>query len=181
MRSFMKTALLVALGMTTLAIAGRAQQPSEAKKEEAKLSKATFMVTGLHCPPCTKTVETSLAKAKGVRSIHVDWKTKMAHVEFDEKVAPAQQVAQLIAAIPHMMGGDMHYAGWLALKTPDAKDPAKAKKAQEALSKIEGVKQVTVYPAQQALGVAFDAKKGKLTTSELLAKLKDAGVQAEPM
>jgi len=167
--------------MATLFGTTRAQPPSDSKKPEAKLSKASFMITGLHCPPCTKTVESSLSKTKGIRSISIDWKTKMARVEFNEEVVPAQQVAQLIAATPHMMGGDMHYAGWLALKSPEVKDQAKAKQAQEVLSKVEGVKQVALYPEQQSLGVSFDVKKGKLKTSDLIAKLKEAGIKAESL
>jgi copper chaperone CopZ len=147
--------------------------------KEPKTTKATFMVTGLHCPPCTKTVEDSLSKAKGIRSIKVDWKTKLAHVDFNEEVLPAQRVAQLLAATPHMMGGDMHYAGWLAIKLPEAKDPAEAKLAKESLSKAEGVKQVTLYPDEQLIGVSFDPKKGKLATKDLISKLKVAGIKAE--
>src|SRR5262245_41393485 len=93
-----------------------ADDPAATPKPENAATKATFLVTGLHCPACTTTVESSLKGVKGVRSIKVDWKTKNARVEFDESVLSAQHLARQIAATPHMMGGNMHYAAWLALK-----------------------------------------------------------------
>ena len=60
-----------------------------AADETAALVKATYSVTGLHCPPCTRTVESSLMKVKGVKSFKVDWQTKSAKVEFDEKESRA--------------------------------------------------------------------------------------------
>src|SRR4051812_33733303 len=59
-------------------------------------TKATFLVTGLHCPPCTTTVQSSLARVKGVKSVTVDWNTKNAKVQFDESVLPAQALAAAI-------------------------------------------------------------------------------------
>src|SRR5262245_3500641 len=81
----------------------------------AEPTKATFLVTGLHCPPCTSTVQGSLSRVKGVQSVSVDWNTKNAKVVFDESVLPAQALAAAIEGTPHMMGGGMRYGGWLAL------------------------------------------------------------------
>ncbi len=170
-------ALLLASGFLA-AIAAAAEPPQESKRDPETI-KATYLVTGLHCPPCTKTVESSLRRIKGVRSATVDWKTKQARVEFDEAVLPAQQLARLIAETPHMMGGDMQYAGWLALKAPEVKDDATAKRAKEALGELEGVKRVAAYPAQNSVGVLFDAK-GEVTSRQLVEALKAAGFEAEP-
>ncbi len=145
---------------------------------EPKLTEATFLITGLHCPPCTRTVETSLNHVKGIKAIKVDWKTKAAHVEFDETLVPAQSVAALIAATPHMMGRNLHYAGWLALKVPSLKDQAQGQLIQETLSKLSGVKRVAPYPDQHAIGIAFD-EKGKLTSEEIVAALAAGGIAAE--
>jgi copper chaperone CopZ len=151
------------------------EKPAAAPQKPA-LSKARFLITGLHCPPCTTTVEQSLKKAKGVRSIKVDWNTKNAVVEFDESVVPAQKVASLIAATPHMMGNDMRYGGWLALKVAGVDDEKVAAKAKEALGKVKGVSKVVVYPRQGSVGVAF-TNDGKVTTQELLSALEAAGLK----
>ena len=68
------------------------QQPTPAAKTD--LTTATFLMTGLQCPPCTQTIESSLRGAKGIRSVKVDWKTKAARIEFDETILAAQQVGQ---------------------------------------------------------------------------------------
>lgn len=170
--------LVLGLSSATLGAATWAQQDSPPKKAESKSTKATFMVTGLHCPPCTRTVESSLAKVKGIRAVKVDWKTKNARIEFDEQLVTAQQVGKLIANTPHMMGGNMHYGGWLALKIPEVKDEASANRAKTALGKVKGVKLVATVPDQHAVRVLFDAK-GELTTQHLIAGLKEAGFHAE--
>jgi copper chaperone CopZ len=173
-------AAVLGLSLATLSAAAWALDDSPQKNSESKSTKATFVVTGLHCPPCTRTVESSLAKVKGIRAVKVDWKTKNAHIEFDEKLVSAQQVSRLIANTPHMMGGNMHYGGWLALKAPEVQDEASAKRAQAALAKVKGVKSVKTYPAQHAVSVLFDGK-GELTTQELIATLKEAGFQAKQL
>src|SRR5262245_54921686 len=79
----------------------------------AEPTKATLSITGLHCPPCTSTVQGSLSRVKGIKSVVVDWNKKNAKVEFDESVLPAQALAAAIETTPHMMGSGMRYAGWL--------------------------------------------------------------------
>ena len=96
-------------------------------------------------------------------------------IEFEEQVVSAQKLSSLIASTPHMMGRGMTYGGWLALKVDGVQDAATAAKAKETLSGVKGVANVVVYPKQQSVGVAFDGK-GHITTNELLAALKEAGL-----
>lgn len=154
-----------------------AESESTGKTPAPQTVKATFLLTGLHCPPCTATVEQSLKSVKGVKSVKVDWKTKNAKVEFDEQQIGAQQIAGRIATTPHMMGSNMHYSGWLALKVPDLAVEGNAEKAKEALMKVTGVSKVSLYPQQKSAGVAFDAK-GMVTTTQLIAALQEAGLEA---
>ena len=140
-------------------------------------TKATYVISGLHCPPCTKTVETSLQKAKGVRSVKVDWTSKLATVEFDESVLPAQALAQAITDTPHLMGGNLKYGGALSLKVPDLKDEATGKKATEALSKVAGVTTAKADPAQHTVAIEF-SNQGKVTSRQLIDALAAAGLKA---
>ncbi|MCI0335253.1 MAG: cation transporter [Planctomycetes bacterium] len=174
------TKILILAGTVLLGLVATtfADEPHRAAGEEKEATKAMFLITGLHCPPCTRTVESSLSDVKGIRSIKVDWRTKNARVEFDEAVLPAQKVAQLIAATPHMMGSNMHYGGWLGLKVPALKDDATVKQVKEVLSKVKGVKQVATYPTKHSVGVAF-AAKGDLTSAQLIEALTKAGIKAE--
>ena len=154
--------------------------PPPATKEQpvaAPTIKATFLITGLHCPPCTSTVEQSLKSIKGVKSVKVDWNTKNAKVEFDEQQVAAQQIAGRIATTAHMMGGTMQYGGWLALKVPDVAAEGSAEKAKAALSKIKGVSTVSIYPQQKSVGVAF-AAQGTIKSSQLVDALKEVGLES---
>lgn len=173
-----KSFIAFSVAAALVATAAVAQEPTQNTQAEREPTKATYLVTGLHCPPCTSTVERSLQRVKGIRSIKVDWKTKNAQIVFDESLIPAQRVAQLIGTTPHMMGSNMHYGGWLALKVPALKDAASAKQIKDVLSKVEGVQQVATYPSQNAVGIAFDAK-GKLTSAQLIDVLNKAGIKSE--
>jgi copper chaperone CopZ len=178
-RIWVAMTLLVSLSVAALSPLP-AQQTAPAKEpsaaEKPTLSKARFLITGLHCPPCTSTVERSLKSAKGVRSIKVDWSTKNALVEFDESVIPAQKVAKMIAGTPHMMGNDMRYTGWLALKVADVDKDEIAAKAKESLGKVKGVAKIAIYPKQGSVGIAF-TDDGKVTIRDLLSALEAAGLK----
>jgi hypothetical protein len=76
-----------------------------------------------------------------------------------------------------MMGAGMRYGGWLALKVPSIKDQASGDKAKEALSKVDGVRSVAVYPAQQSAGVLI-AGNGTLTSKQLIEALSKDGIEA---
>ena len=141
------------------------------------LTKATYLLTGLHCPPCTQTVQRSLAGTKGVRSVTVDWNAKNAKVEFDESILPAQVLAQKIASTSHMMGGNMHYSGWLLLKVPSITDARSGKVAKDILLSSEGISQVALYPEQHSLAVQFSSK-GKLSSKDVIKLLSLSGVEA---
>ena len=140
-------------------------------------TKATYTISGLHCPPCAKTVESSLKKLKGVRSAKVDWATKSAKVSFDESTVSAQQLAEAIATTPHMMGSGMRYGGWLALSVPGIKDDATAKQAETSVRDVKGVSKVSASPAQHTLSVQF-SKDGRLSSKQLIDALDAAGFKA---
>ncbi len=89
--------LSIVFGAFTVALSAQEQDPTTPRSSTP--TKATYLIGGLHCPPCTRTVETSLKKIDGVRSVEVDWKGKYARIEFDEAVLPAQRVGQLIAPL----------------------------------------------------------------------------------
>ena len=162
-----------------LALAGSAfgADPPASEAPAPLMVKSTFLITGLHCPPCTATVEQSLMSVKGVKSVKVDWATKNAKVEFDERQVPAQQIASRIGSTSHMMGGTLKYGGWLALKVPDVAAEGNADKAKAALAKVKGVSTVSVYPQQKSVGVSFTAQ-GSVTSAQLVEALKSAGLEA---
>ncbi len=150
---------------------------SAKSKDPHQVVQATYMITGLHCPACTRTVESSLGHVDGIRGVKVDWKTKNARIEFDESILPAQKVARLIADTPHMMGKNMHYDGWLALKVSEIENAESTKPVADALQKLEGVKHVTAYPKQHSVTVQFDSK-GQVTDAQLISALAKAGFHA---
>lgn len=175
----MRFYLFASLTCLALVNFARADEPAKepVKADPPKAIKSTFLITGMHCPPCTSTVERSLKSLKGVQTVKVDWNTKNAKVEFDEQQITAQQIAGRIGSTSHMMGRSMTYGGWLALRVPDVEDVGKAAKAKEALLKVKGVSDVAVYSKQKSVGIAFDGK-ANLTSAQLIETLKEGGFEA---
>jgi len=169
---------ILSMAFVSISAIAQAQAQDQPRTSGSTTTKATYIVTGLHCPPCTQTVESSLSRASGIRSIKVDWQKKTAQIEFDESVLPAQRVAQLIAGTPHLMGGNLKYAGWLALRVPGLNDAATAQAAKVALDKLPGVTRVATYPAQRSLSVAF-GPQGAVTSRQVIDALGAAGFKAE--
>jgi copper chaperone CopZ len=167
--------MLLAAGLLLTASSTFAEDPAVGKPNTA--TKATFSISGLHCPPCTRTVESSLRKQAGVKAVKVDWATKSAKVEFDESVLPVQQLAAAVAATPHMMGGGLSYGSWLALSVPGIKDDASAKMAEMTVHDIKGVTGVGASAARHTLSVQF-AKDGSVSSKQLIAALDAAGFKA---
>lgn len=166
--------VLIAFSLITAA----AWSLSAYAQETAKpTSKATLSITGLHCPPCTGTVQSSLSRVKGVKSVTVDWNKKNAKVEFDESVLPAQALAAAIEGTPHMMGGGMRYAGWLALSVPTLTDDASGQKLKDVVGKVEGVKSVAVYPSQHSASVLLSGK-GSTSSQQIIDTLAKEGIIA---
>jgi hypothetical protein len=106
----------------------------------------------------------------------VDFKGKYATAEFDETVISAQEVARAMLGTPHMMGRDMQYGGLLVLSVAGVNDQATGKKATAALSKVDGVARVTLYPQQEAVGIEF-GDKGNVTSKQLIEALEAAGLK----
>lgn len=171
----MRKLLIIAACAVALGVAFHSPVCSD---EPAKApTKATFLITGLHCPPCTATVQGGLSRVKGVKSLSVNWNTKKAIVELDESVAPAQALAAAIEGMPHMMGGGMRYAGWLALSVPTLTDEASGQKVKETLAKVVGIKTVAVYPLQHSAAVLFSGK-GSVSSQQVLDALSKEGIEA---
>ena len=176
MKQIFLMCVMAVAGMSIVPADEKATAPEQKTGQESELVKSTFLITGLHCPPCAQTVEESLQGIKGVKSAKVDWKTKNARIEFDELTISAQQLSGKIATTAHMMGGDMKYSGWLALQVADLKesDDAEWDRLKDALGKVEGVKQVVAYKSKSGVGVRF-ATKGELTSLKLITAMTDSG------
>lgn len=173
----MRTILVIAaVGMLALSVQATGQE-SKTQPAKGELTKAVYWVPNQHCLECATALEGSLKKVAGIKSTAVNFPTKWATVEFDESVISAQEVSRAMFQAPHAMGANMKYGGYLMLSVPDAKDKATQTKATTALGKVEGVAKAAYYPQTKAVAIQF-ADKGKVTSTELLKALEDAGLKA---
>lgn len=175
----MRTLLFLAtatVGVMTLAAASGAQE-SKTQPAKGEPTKAVFWVPNQHCMECATALEGSLKKVAGIKSTAVNFPTKWATVEFDESAISAQEVSRAMFQAPHAMGANMKYGGFLMLSVPEAKDKATQAKATAALGKVKGVAKAVYYPQTKAVTIQF-ADKGRVTSTELIKALEDAGLNA---
>ncbi|HEV3138043.1 MAG TPA: hypothetical protein VGZ26_09060, partial [Pirellulales bacterium] len=76
------------------------------------------------------------------------------------------------------MGGGMKYSGSLALSVPAIRDKDTGKAAADTLRKLAGIAKVDVFPSTHTLTVQFK-DGGKLTSSQLVDALDQAGIKAK--
>ncbi len=98
----MKKYTLGILVAGTLALGGLAvlstQMPSYAKDNsatatQAKQTKAQFAIENMTCATCPISVRTAMKRVDGVKSVDIDFSTKIATVVFDSSFTNAQSVA----------------------------------------------------------------------------------------
>ncbi len=87
-------ALLVLFG-----VAGYAQHDhGHGQKKETPKGHAMISVPTIQCETCVQTVEAAVKKVEGVKSVKVDLKEKIAHVNFDAEKTNQQKIEKAIAA-----------------------------------------------------------------------------------
>jgi len=87
---------IAALAVTLLFVAGF---NPETKAQTPSGDKTVTFETSIHCDGCKKTVETGLAKEKGVKSVVADPKTKMVTVTYDDSQISDASLAKSIEGL----------------------------------------------------------------------------------
>ena len=76
-----------ALALTVVAVTGTfAGSPSAHAAPAARVAVASFAVANMTCATCPITVKKAMSAVHGVRSVKIDFDSKIATVEFDPKV-----------------------------------------------------------------------------------------------
>lgn len=127
-------------------------------------------ISGMHCVNCASSVEKALKARSGVQSAKVNFAAESASVIYDESLVTAVQLLQTIRDAGYQVVeqkisiaiGGMHCASC-------------ALKVKNALSKLEGVVDVSVNPATETALVAFSSQS--LSSSELRKTITEAGYE----
>lgn len=83
-----------ALALTVVAVTGTfAGTPAAQAAPAAQVKVASFGVANMTCATCPITVKKAMSAVHGVRSVKVDFKSKVATVEFDPKLTNAAAIA----------------------------------------------------------------------------------------
>lgn len=87
------TILGSALALTIAATAGTFAATASSQSTSARAQVASFAVANMTCATCPITVKKAMSAVHGVRSVKVDFGSKIATVEFDPKMTNAAAIA----------------------------------------------------------------------------------------
>ncbi len=87
-------ALLLLLGVAAYA----QHDHNHGQKKETPKGHAMISVPTIQCETCVQTVEVAVKKVEGVKSVSVDLKEKVAHVNFNAAKTNQQKIENAIAA-----------------------------------------------------------------------------------
>jgi mercuric ion binding protein len=67
--------------------------------KQTRKGHAMISLPTMQCATCVETIQKAVEKVEGVQSIHIDLKTKMAHVSFDSGKTSLEKIEKAIAAV----------------------------------------------------------------------------------
>lgn len=89
------TAIAVFTGLAglTYAVSSASASEGSAAKVEAQMSTASFSIAKMTCATCPISVKKAMKRVDGVKTVEVDFKTKIATVSFDPSITNAETIA----------------------------------------------------------------------------------------
>ena len=159
-------------------IEGPPNPPSEpmAEKEEGAEDafpaekRTEIRVTGMTCAACATTIQRSLMKVDGVRSVQVNLGNEKAVVEYDPKTVKLGRLEKAIADAGYGVVTDR-----ITVKIGGMTCAACIRTVENALKKLPGVTEVNVNLGTEKATIAYDARQTGKT--EIKRAIKDAGYE----
>ena len=153
------------------------------------MKKENFKIQGMHCASCVGTIEKALLKTVGVHSASVNFATESALVEFDENIISEKNLAKTVDSIGyHLDVGkgnpddkknqtiqtlNNEETKLVSLKIIGMDSPHCAMVVENALKKLEGVKNIDVDFPNQRARIVFNSLILRIDT--ILEVIIDAG------
>jgi copper chaperone CopZ len=88
---------ITALLLLFVAVGCFGNNPHDQAKQVQK-GHAMIMLPTMQCDTCAETIKSAVEKVQGVRSVSVDIKNKMAHVNFDPAKTSQEKIEKAVAA-----------------------------------------------------------------------------------
>ena len=134
--------------------------------------KITLNIQGMHCASCATIIERSLKKSKGVNSAIVNFATKKASVEYDEKLTNAKDFELVIESKGYSVAKSE-----LTLHVDGMNSEHCAGIVKSALMKLQGVSQVKTSSVDGKAIISYD--ESQLKAEEIIQAIDKVGYKSK--
>ncbi|AGK60327.1 copper-(or silver)-translocating P-type ATPase [Archaeoglobus sulfaticallidus PM70-1] len=123
------------------------------------MEKKNIKITGMSCASCVKAIETALRKLEGVENVSVNLATESAYVEYDPSKISLEKMIETIKSIGYSVLEDEKA---ITVKIGGMSCAMCAKSIETTVSKLPGVKSVSVNLSTESARIIFDSSTTSL-------------------
>jgi Cu+-exporting ATPase len=153
----------------------------EGKKEEIVeqettkgTEKVSIPITGMTCVSCTKTIESSIKKVKGVSKANISFAAEKAHIEYNPNITKREELERSIEEAGYHVAKEQKKENVLKLKVIGMDSPHCVGIVGSALDKLDGIISKELLVTEKA-SISYDPS---ITSSERIKKqIKDVGYE----
>lgn len=123
------------------------------------MEKKNIKITGMSCASCVKAIETTLRKLEGVENTSVNLATESAYIEYDPSKISLEKIIETIKSIGYDVLEDEKT---ITVKIGGMSCAMCAKSIETTVSKLLGVKTVSVNISTESARIIFDSSTTSL-------------------
>jgi Cu+-exporting ATPase len=158
---------------------GKKEEAPEARtRTGAPTEKVSIPITGMTCVSCTKTIESSIKKVKGVSKASINFAAEKAYVEYDPSLTKIEDFERAIEGagyhVPKEALKEKGKQSTLKLKVIGMDNPHCVGIVGSALDKLDGVESKDLLVTEKAT-ITYDASL--LTPDRIKKQIKDVGYE----
>ena len=160
-------------------------EPLEARREEAPndgpgehpARSRSFVITGMSCANCARSIESALAATEGVHTAVVNFASEKARVEYDPDRVDDDRLREIVRGLGYDARPEFEAdaAGQVTLRVEGMTCAGCAATVQHTLQEAPGVAEAVVNFASETVALTFDPHRVRLT--ELKRRVSEAGYE----
>ncbi len=128
------------------------------------MEKKTLNVTGMTCASCARAIEKSVSKVEGVSNASVNFATEKLIVEFDESKASIEKIKEAVERAGYGVLDDVEETiREVTIPISGMTCASCARAIEKSISKLSGIKDVSVNLASEKARVVYDSSQVRLS------------------
>uniref|UniRef100_A0A7C5V5G7 Copper-exporting P-type ATPase n=1 Tax=Caldicellulosiruptor owensensis TaxID=55205 RepID=A0A7C5V5G7_9FIRM len=128
------------------------------------MKKKVLSVTGMTCASCARTIEKNVSKVEGVTNASVNFATEKLIVEFDESKASIEKIREAVKKAGYgVLDDGEETIREVSIPISGMTCASCARAIEKSISKLNGIKEVSVNLASEKARVVYDSSQVRLS------------------